>query len=254
MMLGIRKVLRDRNLTVPYLVVFGYIFMPLIFTLEDTHEMVASGGSASELGAGGRQAEPLEILQADPLEILGVNPLDMREGAGFVNTSRYTQTIQRPNYLNYAEAILPVDDYVVSSDFGWRVAPCATCSTDHQGVDFAPGAGTPVRAVLDGVVVQAGFAESYGVWVKIEHIVPVTEDKVERWETVYAHLQEGSITDDVRVGSVVQRGQKIGAVGNTGLSTGPHLHFELLIDGEAVDPLPVIAQTQGIKNFTSVWG
>jgi len=245
-MLGIRKRLRDRNLTVPYLVVFVYIFMPLIFTLDDTDEMVASGSSASELGVGGRQA--------DPLEILGVTPLDMRKDAGFVNTSRYTQTIQRPNYLNYAGAILPVDNYVVSSNFGWRVAPCASCSTNHQGVDFAPGAGKPVRAVLDGVVVQAGFAESYGVWVKIEHIVPVTGDKVERWETLYAHLQEGSIPDDVRVGAVVQRGQKIGAVGNTGISTGPHLHFELHIEGQAVDPLPVIAQTQGLKDFTLVWG
>ena len=84
--------------------------------------------------------------------------------------------------------------------------------------------------------------------------MPITEGEVERWVTVYAHLKAGSIPDDVRVGANVARGQTLGAVGSTGISTGPHLHFELHIDGVVVDPLPIISQSQSMRGSEVSWG
>jgi len=183
-----------------------------------------------------------------------VSVFSMDTGEGLVVTSRFEQAVERPNLLNYAHAMLPVHDPEISSDFGWRVPPCGACSSDHQGVDFVPGEGKPVMAILNGVVAEAGLNQGYGYWVKIEHIVPITEGEVERWVTVYAHLKAGSIPDDVRVGANVARGQTLGAVGSTGISTGPHLHFELHIDGVVVDPLPIISQSQSVRGSEVSWG
>lgn len=152
--------------------------------------------------------------------------------------------ITRMNKLNYSNAIFPVFPATISSEFGWREAPCDECSSDHQGVDFVPGAGADVVAILDGLVVEAGINGGYGTWVVIRHIVPSISEpgEFEHWKTLYAHLEEGSIPDDVGIGSIVEKGQLIGKVGSTGTSTGPHLHFELLINNEAVDPIPLLAE------------
>jgi len=71
--------------------------------------------------------------------------------------------------------------------------------------------------------------------VYIDHIA-VTNNKPERWQTIYAHLQKDSVPEGIFIGNIVEAGTVIGAVGNTGTSTGPHLHFEILVEGENVDP------------------
>ena len=227
------------------LIIFFYMFAPMLVSLN---------GSEVVRGSGGPAGEPVPYVQIDGLDIRGVSVFSMDTGEGLVVTSRFEQAIERPNLLNYAHAMLPVHDPEISSDFGWRVAPCSACSSDHQGVDFVPGEGKPVMAILNGVVAEAGLNQGYGYWVKIEHIVPITEGEVERWVTVYAHLKAGSIPDDVRVGANVARGQTLGAVGSTGISTGPHLHFELHIDGVVVDPLPIISQSQSVRGSEVSWG
>ena len=227
------------------LIIFFYMFAPMLVSLN---------GSEVVRGSGGPAGEPVPYVQIDGLEIRGVSVFSMDTGEGLVVTSRFEQAIERPNLLNYAHAMLPVHDPEISSDFGWRVAPCSACSSDHQGVDFVPGEGKPVMAILNGVVAEAGLNQGYGYWVKIEHIVPITEGEVERWVTVYAHLKAGSIPDNVRVGANVARGQTLGAVGSTGISTGPHLHFELHIDGVVVDPLPIISQSQSVQGSEVSWG
>ncbi|WP_207454038.1 M23 family metallopeptidase [Herbiconiux sp. SYSU D00978] len=134
--------------------------------------------------------------------------------------------------------VWPVSNPKVSSYFGPRASPCSGCSSMHKGVDFTPGAGTPVVAVADGVVKVARYEGSYGYWVLIEHTVGG-----QTVQSGYAHLQSGSIS--VSPGQKVSAGQRIAAVGNTGASTGPHLHFEIRLGGQQVDPLPWLRRNAG---------
>ncbi len=117
----------------------------------------------------------------------------------------------------------------ISSGYGDRVAPCRYCSSDHRGVDFVPGNGAPIFAIADGVVTAAEFGGGYGQYVYLEHDINGRSVL-----TVYAHMQRGS--SPLRVGDEVEVGDFIGLVGNTGISTGPHLHFEVRIEGEYVNP------------------
>ncbi|MCT9622479.1 M23 family metallopeptidase [Curtobacterium sp. C2H10] len=109
--------------------------------------------------------------------------------------------------------------------FGSRwVSGCGACSTNHQGLDFAAREGTAVVAAMSGRVVSAGVVGGYGNQVLLQH--------ADGSQTRYGHLSQIG----VRVGQTVTAGQRIGAVGNTGVSTGSHLHFEVLHGGVAVDP------------------
>ncbi|PZE86350.1 M23 family peptidase [Curtobacterium sp. MCBD17_032] len=117
-----------------------------------------------------------------------------------------------------------------AGNFGGRVvAGCAACSTQHQGTDFAAALGTPVFAVMSGTVESAGVLGGYGNQVLLRH--------PDGTETRYGHLS----VIGVRIGQVVGAGEQIGAVGSTGISTGPHLHFEVILGGRAVDPEPWLA-------------
>ena len=123
----------------------------------------------------------------------------------------------------------------ISSGFGDRVAPCRYCSSSHRGVDFTPGNGAPIFAVADGVVIQAEYGRGYGEHVYIEHRI-----NGQSVITVYAHMQRSS--SPLRVGDSVPVGEFVGLVGNTGTSTGPHLHLEVRINGEYVDPFSWLKQ------------
>lgn len=110
-----------------------------------------------------------------------------------------------------------------------RFHPILKVNMPHTGVDFAAQRGTPVRAVGDGVITQAGWNGAYGKLVEIQH------DSV--YTTRYAHLN--GFAQGIRNGVTVKKGDVIGFVGSTGRSTGPHLHFELYKDQQYVDPLSV---------------
>lgn len=117
----------------------------------------------------------------------------------------------------------------ISSGFGERVAPCRWCSSYHQGIDFNPGAGTPIFAIADGVVLQAEYSGGFGQHALIEHTI-----NGQRVVSVYAHMTGGS--SPLVVGQVVEAGEFVGTVGSTGTSTGAHLHFEIRIDDIPIDP------------------
>jgi murein DD-endopeptidase MepM/ murein hydrolase activator NlpD len=144
------------------------------------------------------------------------------------------------NHLKVANTVMPTTSAQTSSEYGWRTPPCDGCSADHRGVDFVPGYGEPIFAVADGMVIEMGSNGGYGNYVKLKHLIANTKGVVEEWETLYAHIKDDSFPKGMMIGSVVKSGDTIGAVGNTGMSTGPHLHFELLINGENVDPLPLL--------------
>ena len=119
----------------------------------------------------------------------------------------------------------------MASDFGPRVSPCRGCSSYHEGVDWDPGAGYPIAAIADGVVTEAGTGGALGVHVSIQHNVDG-----EIVTSVYGHMQRGSM--GLHVGDAVGRGQIVGRVGNTGASTGAHLHFGLEHGTSLFDPIP----------------
>lgn len=121
--------------------------------------------------------------------------------------------------------IKPISGGRLSSSFGRRSAPTKGASTYHQGVDWAVAKGTAVYASSGGTVTKAGWGSGYGYVVYIKH--------PDGRETRYAHLSKVLVS----AGQTVKQGQKIALSGNTGRSTGPHLHFEIRINGTAVNPL-----------------
>ena len=121
--------------------------------------------------------------------------------------------------------IKPISGGRVSSNFGSRSAPTKGASTNHKGVDWSVPIGTTVVASNAGTVVQAGWVSGYGYAVYINH--------ADGRQTRYGHLSKVL----VKVGQTVAQGEKIALSGNTGRSTGPHLHFEIRINGTAVNPL-----------------
>jgi murein DD-endopeptidase MepM/ murein hydrolase activator NlpD len=126
--------------------------------------------------------------------------------------------------------IYPFDPSYITDRWGWRVKPCDTCSAFHEGVDFNPGYGTNIPSVMDGTVIEAEYSGSLGEHVYIDDGYGMI--------TMYGHMISGSI--QVAVGEKVKQGQIIGQVGNTGSSTGAHLHFAIKLDGAMVDPLPLL--------------
>ena len=135
------------------------------------------------------------------------------------------EVVDRLDYLARRPSGLPVIDAEVTDTFGWRWSPFGWGREFHDGIDFAKEYGAPVYATADGEVTHAGYLEGgYGNTVILEHGRGFT--------TLYAHLSEWNVT----VGQQVSRGDVIGRVGSTGLSTGPHVHYEVHVNGEPVDP------------------
>jgi murein DD-endopeptidase MepM/ murein hydrolase activator NlpD len=118
----------------------------------------------------------------------------------------------------------PIDGGWFSSNFGWRIDPFTGRRALHEGVDFVAPVGTPILAAAGGIVVASERHPEYGNMIEIDHGNGL--------ETRYAHAAKRL----VNVGDIVLRGQKIATVGNTGRSTGPHLHFEVRNGGVAVNP------------------
>jgi murein DD-endopeptidase MepM/ murein hydrolase activator NlpD len=123
---------------------------------------------------------------------------------------------------------LPVRGARMTSGFGNRRDPLVRRLARHEGIDFAARVGHPIEAPAEGVVSFVGAQRGYGRMIKIRHAFGM--------ETVYAHLSRSRVA----VGDRVRRGQRIADVGNTGRSTGPHLHYEVHVDGRPVDPMKFI--------------
>lgn len=127
----------------------------------------------------------------------------------------------------------PVDAGYNSSSFGWRVDPFTGKMALHEGLDYMAEAGSPILAAADGIVTQAESTPDYGNIVKVDHGSGL--------ETRYAHASRLL----VRTGDRVARGQLIAEVGNTGRSTGAHLHFEVRLNGVALDPRKYLKNRNG---------
>lgn len=122
-------------------------------------------------------------------------------------------------------SLTPVNGARMSSGFGMRNHPVRGGRRMHKGVDLAAPTGTPVYATADGIVGLARWGRGYGLYIKIDHGAEL--------ETRYAHLSRLAVS----AGERVEKGEVIGYVGSTGWSTGPHLHYEVRVDGVAVNPI-----------------
>lgn len=130
-------------------------------------------------------------------------------------------------YMASTPSVWPVKGWV-TSDFGSRRSPFTLAPDFHEGIDIAAQWGTPIMAVADGVVTFAGYRGGLGKAVIIDHGFGV--------KTYYGHTSEFFVTE----GQKITRGAKIALVGSTGHSTGPHLHYEVHVDGVPVDPMKYV--------------
>jgi murein DD-endopeptidase MepM/ murein hydrolase activator NlpD len=188
-----------------------------------------------------------DALTADGL------PIPWNEGAGrvraaeFVNDGRSHQAVWfdtangKGSYFGFdgqsrrrAFLASPLEFSRVTSGFAMRMHPVLGTMRAHLGVDYGAPTGTPVRSVGDGVVEFAGTQRGYGNLVTIKHDA--------RRSTTYAHLSK----IDVKVGQRVEQGARVGAVGSTGMATGPHLHFEFRIDGQHEDPQEIARASEAL--------
>lgn len=155
---------------------------------------------------------------------------------------------KRDDYLSILESTLlqqsvlkntlpnssPVDAAYNSSSYGWRIDPFTGTRAFHEGLDFTAEVGTPIHAAAGGIVVFAEQTPDYGKIVKIDHGNGL--------ETRYAHSSKLL----VKVGDRVEKGQVIALVGSTGRSTGSHLHYEIRVNGEPLDPRKYLQANSGI--------
>lgn len=140
-----------------------------------------------------------------------------------INQARAADLLAKQREAQRAKFVKPTEGNLTSA-FGAR------WGTTHYGIDIANKIGTPIRAVADGVVVEAGPASGFGLWVRLQH--------VDGTITVYGHVD----TFNVREGQKVKAGDQIARMGNRGYSTGPHLHFEVWdAAGKKLNPIPWLA-------------
>jgi murein DD-endopeptidase MepM/ murein hydrolase activator NlpD len=123
----------------------------------------------------------------------------------------------------------PVADGTITSGFGGRNHPILGFTKMHTGVDWASSSGTAIYAAGNGIIEKAGYEGGYGKYIRIRH--------ANGWETAYGHMS--AFARGMETGKKVRQGQLIGYVGSTGLSTGNHLHYEMIVNGRFVDPMKI---------------
>jgi len=179
----------------------------------------------------------LPSLSQNLMEQLFQLPLqtELQQTAAHVQSVNQLLTLQQQHWiqhLTWLEGLpigLPIeDDFRLTSGFGLRNDPFTGHLAMHEGIDFSAEVGTPVVASAKGQVVRSEWDATYGNVIEIKH--------AENFLTRYAHLNKRLVSNN----TAVQNGTPIGQVGNTGRSTGPHLHYEIFQNGRAVNPLTVL--------------
>ncbi|MBX7241134.1 MAG: M23 family metallopeptidase [Bacteroidia bacterium] len=177
-------------------------------------------------------------------------PMELKEAADKLDKLSYKIELQNRSYdyltkllsenkekLSHIPAVKPVPGIVISG-FGVRHHPILKIRKEHTGLDFTAPIGTPAMATADGEIITAGHSSGgYGNQIEIDHGFGFV--------TKFAHLSEIK----VQVGQKVKRGDIIGLTGNTGLSSGPHLHYEIIKNGEKIDPVDYFYQDLSPKEY-----
>jgi murein DD-endopeptidase MepM/ murein hydrolase activator NlpD len=181
--------------------------------LASDHTALAGGGAITGTSQG------MQLVAASPVAVAGVHSEELANGAAFAQERAEREARQmRPLFVKPTQGIY-------TSGFGYRWGAL------HGGIDLANAIGTPIVAATDGVVTDAGPTAGFGAWVKVR----ASDGTV----TLYGHVN----TWLVSVGQQVMAGDQIATIGNRGNSTGPHCHFEVLLNGtDRIDPVPWLAK------------
>ena len=179
----------------------------------------------------GQRAPTVAGVQARLAQLTQVSEQRLAASATFTRLAQRVLQLHRVALAVRARMIAalpslnPVDGSI-NAGFGWRVTPWPEF---HQGLDLAADYGTPVRVAADGVVLAAGWDGGFGIKVAVDHL--------NGYQTWYAHLSRVA----VHPGQRVRKGQTIAFVGATGEATGPHLHYQVMLEGRAIDPAPYLS-------------
>lgn len=181
--------------------------------------VLTANASALVGGSGNNAPRGVQVIAAQPANLAAVHNEEFARGVAFAQERAQREArLQQPLYVMPTRGIF-------TSNFGYRWGVL------HAGIDVANSIGTPIYAVSDGVVIDAGPTAGYGMWVKLRH--------ADGTVTLYGHVN----TTLVSIGERVMAGDQIATMGNRGFSTGPHLHFEVLLNGsERIDPVPWLAK------------
>lgn len=183
-------------------------------------------------GAGGTgRYDYLSELSSADLIIDATKKIDYISRQLYIQSNSFDDVLElaktQKDRLQHIPSIQPVSDRYLkqlASGYGTRIDPIYGTARFHAGMDFSANIGTPVYATANGTVVQADWQQGYGKCIIVDHGYG--------YETLYAHLDDYK----VRIGQKVVRGEQIGMVGNTGKSTGPHLHYEVHVKGQPDNP------------------
>ncbi|HTZ12299.1 MAG TPA: M23 family metallopeptidase [Mycobacterium sp.] len=190
-------------------------------TSDHAHAETVLAADSAKMNGGttSTSARGMQMVVVQPAANVAVHNAELAKGVAFAQ-----ERAQREARLQQPLFVMPTKG-IFTSGFGYRWGVL------HAGIDLANAIGTPIRAVSDGVVIDAGPTAGYGMWVKLRH--------ADGTVTLYGHVN----TTLVSVGQRVMAGDEIATMGNRGNSTGPHLHFEVLLGGtQRVDPVPWLAK------------
>ena len=197
-----------------------------IFQAESIPESVRKSG----FGGTNRYKQLMELTNAE-LVVSTTKKMDMLRKQLYIQSNSLEELIEigknQEERAKCIPAIQPIsnkDLRQTASGYGVRIDPIYRTPRFHSGMDFSAKIGTDIYATGDGIVTMAGWKQGYGNCVMIDHGYG--------YQTLYGHMSKFK----VRVGQKVKRGEVIGAVGNTGKSTGPHLHYEVIVRGHYDNP------------------
>lgn len=163
-----------------------------------------------------------ELMDQMSRELEGMKAAAAEQETTMQKLSGYLE--HRNSVLSATPDIWPVRGFI-TSNFGYRKSPIYGTRQFHEGLDIANRVGAPVAATAAGTVVETGYQSGYGKFVKLQHGYGMS--------TLYGHLSDTAVKEGQRV----KRGELVGYVGNTGSSTGPHLHYEVRVNGVPANPL-----------------
>jgi murein DD-endopeptidase MepM/ murein hydrolase activator NlpD len=190
--------------------------------VPDDIDAVNPAPEATPQGGLSQAASPEIMLAAAQRQLPGLAAILRRDVRPALEATLESEADQRAAFPDGKPVAGVVE---VSSEFGLRPNPFGGNSYEiHEGIDFAGPVGKPILATAEGVVVKADYDSGYGNHVKIDHGY--------HYETLYAHMLQLA----VKIGDRVQRGEVIGYLGSTGRSSGPHLHYSVYRNGQAVNP------------------